>query len=193
MARELFGRVAAVMIKPPGAMVESMRRETVEVTLEGFEGDRHCGLTALSDGHISRFPRGTRVRNTRQITILSVEELAEIARALDVPTVEATWLSGNLLLEGLPALTCLPPSTRLFFDGGAVLVIDSANSPCTIAGGVVASHYPDRPGLTSAFPKAALHLRGVVAWVERAGTITEGDGVRALLPAPCPRHPPHDG
>ena len=44
------------------------------------------------------------------------------------------------------------------------------------------------PGRGNKFAKAALHLRGVTAWVEREGTIAVGDEVSVHVPAQ-PGHP----
>jgi hypothetical protein len=47
--------------------------------------------------------------------------------------------------------------------------------PCP--GEAIQQHYPDVPKLVQRFPKAAMHKRGVVGWVEREGHIAEGDTV----------------
>jgi hypothetical protein len=61
-------------------------------------------------------------------------------------------------------------------------VIDGENEPCTGPGRAIQKHYPDVPKLVSAFPKAAIHKRGLVTWVERAGMIVTGDTVMVDLP-----------
>ena len=52
---------------------------------------------------------GTRVeqsiRNDRQISIVSAEELALIAKELHVPEVKPEWLGANLLISGIPNLS----------------------------------------------------------------------------------------
>lgn len=182
MKRTLTGIVENVLIAPHADDITAVRLEFVRVTLEGFEGDRHAGLTYLSGGRTPHFPRGTVIRNTRQVSILSAEELDEVAVALGVPAVTPESMGANLLLRGIPALTLLPPSTRLFFPGEAVLVVEGENLPCTTAGAEVQKLYPDVARITTRFPDAALHKRGVVAWVERAGIITTGDEVRVEIP-----------
>ncbi|MBN2305868.1 MAG: MOSC domain-containing protein [Anaerolineae bacterium] len=177
------------MIAPHKGSIRSERRDAVQVTLAGFDGDRHAGLTTLAGGRMTHYPRGVEVRNSRQVSILSVEELAEVAAAMNIPVVEPEWLGANLLLEGIPALTLLPPMTRLFFDQDATLVLMGENLPCTTAGDEIQVAYPDVPGLASRFPQAGLHKRGVVAWVERAGVIASGDGVRVEMPD----QPPYPG
>lgn len=115
------------------------------------------------------------MRNSRQLTIVSVEELAEAAGALGIPRLLPEWLGANLLISGLPHLTQLAPGTRLFFPGEAVVVVEGENAPCRVAGKEVNRHFPERADLAGAFPKAAVHRRGIAAWVERAGWIAAGD------------------
>ncbi|MDC0709904.1 MOSC domain-containing protein [Stigmatella sp. ncwal1] len=153
-----------------------------KVSLEGFVGDRHAGLTRTSDVRTPWCPKGALVRNTRQVSLVSTEELALIAAALEVPRVEAAWLGANLELAGVPRLTHLPPGTRLFFPEEVILTMEGENTPCRKAGRALQPWYPDREGLASRFVKAAHQRRGLVGWVDRPGVIRPGDPVRILLP-----------
>ncbi len=180
----LTGKVVAVLVgySQDKSAAVSTRQPQVNVTFDGFEGDRHSGRTLLAGGHVTRYPRGTELRNDRQVSIVSVEELAQIREALGVPDdLLPEWLSANLLLEGLPKLTQLPPSTRLFFARGATLVVAQANMPCTTPGKFLRDRY-NRADLELLFPKVALERRGLVAYVERPGVIAEGDEVQAEVP-----------
>lgn len=160
----------------------------VDVGFEGFAGEDHGGLTRRSCSRVkAQWPKGTTIRNTRQITIISDQELAEISTAmgLDEP-VDPSWVGANLVLRGIPQLTQLPPSSRLIFDGGLGLVIDMENGPCRLPGAVIDQHYPGKGKL---FPKAALGRRGVTAWVERTGGLSVGE--RGWLHVPPQRlYPP---
>ncbi|MDQ6669712.1 MAG: MOSC domain-containing protein [Chloroflexota bacterium] len=158
-------------------------RSAVSVTFEGFEGDRHAGMTRLADGRTPFYPRGTEIRNSRQVSLVSVEELGALARALEIPTVCPEWLGANLALSGVPSLSRIPPGTRMFFPQDAVLVIEGENHPCIYPGKAIAHYNPDRPNLVQAFPKAALHCRGLVAWVERPGSIQQADTLRIQVPS----------
>lgn len=182
MKRSITGTVEAVLFVPHGSEITAVRRASIEVTLEGVVGDRHAGLTLESGSRYPHYPRGTVIRNTRQVSLVSVEELAEVAAALGVPEVTAESLGANLLLGDIPALTRLPPGTRLYFPGDVTLVVEGENHPCTVAGSAVQRDYPDVERLTTRFPDAALGKRGVVAWVERTGRITAGDNVRVDVP-----------
>ncbi len=168
------GRVRGIFIDRPGLKV-SEAVEQAQATFAGFEGDRHTGLTMPANRHTGRYPLGTEIRNSRQLTMVSEEELMEVAGELDVPSILPEWLSANLALEGIPGLTHLPPYTRLVFPRGGALVIAAENSPCKTPGQVIQAQYPGR-GLTPlAFINAARGKRGLVGWVERPGAIHDGD------------------
>jgi hypothetical protein len=147
MTLKLSGRVAAVMVVPEGEPIMATEQQTVRVTLAGFEGDRHASLTQRSTGRTPHYPRGTEIRNSRQVSLVSTEELAEIAQRLGVPHVAAQWLGANLLIEGIPRLTFLPRGTRLFFPNDAALVVQGENLPCTLAGEAIQVQYPAIDGL----------------------------------------------
>jgi len=149
-----------------------------QVTFAGFEGDRHAGLTMVSDGRTPFYPRRTQIRNLRQVSIVSEEELAEVAAAMALPELKPEWIGANLLVRGIPDLTALPPMTRLFFSSGVVLMAGGENKPCTMAGSMVQKMVPEKPGLSQLFCTAALHRRGITAWVERPGTLCEGDEIK---------------
>ena len=198
MTLTVEGQVAQVLIglHPPIPALEFKRatpdadylvttaRDEVRVTLEGFEGDRHAGMTREADSRTPFYPRGTPIRNSRQVSLVSEEELAELAAALGVPTIAPAWLGANLVTRSLPRLSRLPPGTRLFFPDRATLVVAEENHPCAFPGKVLADRYPDHPQIGGQFVRAAQGRRGVVAWVERPGTIAIGSSVTVALPPP---------
>ncbi len=151
--------------------------ELAVLSFAGLEGDRHAGLTRRSGVREKHLPRGVEIRNARQLSVVGVEELALIAAALGVPRVDYRWLGANLLLSGVPSLTRCAPGTRLSFGSGAVLVVDGENEPCRKVGKAIARAVGADAALASRFVKAAHHLRGLVAWVERPGLIRHGDPV----------------
>ena len=104
------------------------RLSQIDVTLEGLAGDRHSGLTIQLKHRRGGYPAGAEVRNTRQISIISCEDLRAIADALSLPEIAPELMKTNLLLEGIPNLSLLPPGTRLVFSGGVGLVIDGHNA-----------------------------------------------------------------
>jgi MOSC domain-containing protein YiiM len=150
------------------------------LTFAGIDGDRHAGLTHRAGVRQQHLPKGTVLRNARQVTLVSTEELALVARALSLPVVAPAWLGANVLLSGLPALTQLPPSTRLVGPSGLSLVVDGENEPCRQAGRAVARGAQVDEALAARFVKAAWGLRGVVAWVECPGVLRVGDSLTVV-------------
>ncbi|MCX5497180.1 hypothetical protein OSH11_20935 [Kaistia dalseonensis] len=70
----------------------------------------------------------------------------------------------------------------VFIADGATIVIEGQNAPCRSAGRSTARHFPDRAGLDLLFPQKAKRQRGVVAWVEKPGTVRAGDIATVKLP-----------
>ena len=149
--------------------------EHLELDFGGPIGDRHYGLTMKSDTRQSKhFPKGTEIRNHRQISIVEATELQDVAAALGITDIEPGLIADNIYLRGATDLTLLPKMTRLVFSSGEVIMIGGENEPCTIAGAMVGEVH----GTTAhSFPKAALHKRGVTGWVEHLGSISAGDTV----------------
>src|SRR5690606_17284334 len=142
--------------------------DALALDFRGIAGDIHAGHTRRSGGREPWYPRGTEMRNERQLSIVAPDELALIARDMGIPEIRPEWIGANMLLEGLPHLSMLPCGTKLFFKGGVTLKIDGQNVPCRIAGQRVARHarMPDEDAGSLLFPKVARRLRGLVAWVE---------------------------
>ena len=148
----------------------------------GFAGpeDCHAGLTRKSDVRtLALYKRDVDIRNVRQLTLLSVEELADIAERLAIAEVKAEWLGANIVVSGIPDFTLLPPSTRLQFPSGATIVVDMENYPCSQIAKVIDQHHP---GTRFKVVEAAMHKRGVTAWVEREGEVKAGDAIRIVIP-----------
>lgn len=178
----IHGRVVAILVNPSrDDGLESAPLERIAVTYAGFAGETHGGLTRPSCSRVlKQYPkRGTEIRNTRQVSILSPDDLAEIAKRLEIPEVKPEWVGANLVLDGIPSLTMLPPSSRLIFAGGVTLTVDMESAPCRFPGEVIERHYAGRG---AAFPKVAAGLRGVTAWVEREGEIMVGESCRLHCP-----------
>lgn len=154
--------------------------ERIELDWGGPIGDRHHGETMLSDTRqASVYPRGTVIRNHRQVSLVDAAELAAIAEAMGIPDLAPGLVADNICTAGIPDLTALPRMTRLVFEAGAVLVLGGENLPCTIAGALVGAVHGTPP---QAFPKAAMGRRGVTGWVERPGAVSAGEGITVRLP-----------
>jgi hypothetical protein len=169
----LIGRDRSLGLEKEGVV-------TLDLTFEGVGGDFHRGPTNTSGSDLlGLYPRGSKIRNARQVTLVSLEELADIAARMGIPTVKAEWLGANIVTAGIAELSLMPPSTRLQFPSGATLVVDIENEPCRQVAEVIGRHHPEA-GL--GFIKAAKNRRGIAAWVEREGSVAVGDAIAVWLP-----------
>ncbi len=182
--RKLTGRVAAVLTTAAKGRLGFQTGPTAELVLdlEGITGNRHRGWSRKADARVPYLPRGTIVRNERQLSIVSAEELAEIARRLEIPALDPCWIGANVVVSGIPHVSYLPRGTHLAFASKAILIVTDQNAPCRLSGAAIARHFPDRPDLELGFPKHAGGLRGVVATVEHPGVIISGAAFAARLP-----------
>ena len=142
--------------------------------------DCHAGLTRKSDVRtLALYKRDIDIRNVRQLTLLSVEELVDIAERLAIADVKAEWMGANMVVSGIPDFSLLPPSSRLQFPSGATIVVDMENYPCSQIAKVIDQHHP---GIRFKVVEAAMHKRGVTAWVEREGEVKIGDAIKIVTP-----------
>ncbi len=146
----------------------------------GAQGEIHAGLTRPACSRVvAQHPKGTEIRNTRQLSLVSAEELVAIAATMGLEALDPAWLGASVVVEGLPDFSHLPPSARLQADSGATLVVDMQNRPCQYpAMTIKAAH----PGQAAGFKSAAKGKRGVTAWVEREGVLRIGARLRLHLP-----------
>lgn len=166
--------------------IVSEAMDRVSALFEGFREDGHRGLTRPAcTRHPYLYDPGTEIRNTRQLTVVSSEELRDIAGAMGLETLPAGWLGANIELSGVPDLTLLPPSSRLIIGDTATIVVDIENRPCALPARVIEGHHPGKGRL---FQRHAMQRRGITAWVEREGPIRTGDPVKVFFPAQ-PAHP----
>jgi hypothetical protein len=179
-ARTIEAKVEGVFAALADTFV-STSRDLLALTYEGIHGDRHSGLYRKSGPREPWYPRGTPMRNERQLSVLSVEELAEVAAALEIAELRPEWIGANIVLSGVPDLSLLPPRTLMMFPSGAAVRIDGDNGPCKKSGASIAANIPGRPDLELGFVKAAKHKRGLLGWVEREGEVRPGDIVRLRI------------
>jgi MOSC domain-containing protein YiiM len=146
----------------------------------GMAGEVHFGLTAPSCVRMTdQYPKGTPVRNTRQFSVLSAEEMAEIAAGMGLDALSPSLIGASMVISGIPDFSHIPPGSRLQGVSGATLVVNLNNRPCTFpAKAIEAAH----PGAGKRFKPAAEGRRGIVAWVEREGTFRIGDAIRLHIP-----------
>lgn len=152
----------------------------VDLTFEGIAGSVHGGATRESCSRVkSQYPPGTRIRNERQLSIISAEELSEIAAQMGLDRIDPARLGASMVLSGLPDFSFLPPSSRLQAPSGATLTVDMQNRPCQFP---AKSIDKVAPGLGKGFKPAANGRRGVTASVAREGRVVLGDVLRLHIP-----------
>ncbi|MBS3649153.1 molybdenum cofactor sulfurase [Pseudaminobacter sp. 19-2017] len=181
--RKLAARVAGLYLAA-GDHFETAAVERLSLDFGGIVGDFHHGETRRSGGREPWYPRGTEIRNDRQVSIVAADELAVVAARMGVPEIRPEWVGANLLLAGAPRLSMLPSGTLLFFKGGVTLKLDGQNKPCRYAGRQVAlrAGMRDEEAGALSFVAAAKRLRGLVAWVEKPGVISSGEEVSVRVP-----------
>jgi MOSC domain-containing protein YiiM len=179
--KKLDARTEVILVNStPDEDLSSSRVTSVEVSYAGLAGESHSGLVRSSCVRVRhQYSQGTEIRNTRQISIISIEELVVIADNMGIAELKPEWLGANLVVSGIPNFSQIPPSTRMIFGGGASLVVDLENSPCKYPGEIIERH---QPGFGNLFANAAVGRRGVTAWVEREGQINTADSINLYIP-----------
>lgn len=162
------------------AALESTPLTELMARFSGPEAEAHGGLTRPSCSRVlSLYQRFTEIRNTRQFSILGAEDLAEIAARMGLDALDPALLGASMVIAGIPDFSRLPPSSRLQADGGATLVVDMENRPCTLPARPIETRHP---GFGAAFKPAAQGRRGITAWVEAEGMLRVGAEIRLHIP-----------
>jgi hypothetical protein len=185
LALPALGRLEGLYLCQQAGSLVSTPQLSLQLAPEGPLGDKHAGFWAKSDGRqLAFYPRGTGIRNNRQWSAVSVEELATIQAQMGLPLVRPEWLGANLLVSGIPHFSQLPPMTLLVVrpdrPDKVVLVVHDENQPCVGPHKVIQAQYAEPPA--QSFAKAALGRRGLVGWVEKAGPVAVGEPVQVLVP-----------
>ena len=164
----------------PEDSIRSEALNAVETTFDGIVGESHSGATRPSCLRVTMLhPKSTEIRNTRQLSILSAEENAEIAASIGLEQLDPSWLGASIVISGVPDFTHIPPGSRLQTAAGTTLTVDLENAPCNWPAKEIEA---DRPGHGKAFRSAAKGRRGITAWVERPGPLSIGDTVNLFIP-----------
>lgn len=167
--------------------IETEGLTEMSLTFAGLEGEVHAGLTRPSCSRVTaQYPRGTEIRNVRQLSIVSAEELDRIAGQLGLPAIEPRWVGASVVISGIPDFSHVPPSSRLQAEGGCTLTVDMQNRPCQYPAKTIEAA---AEGHGKGFKAAANRLRGVTAWVEREGVLRLGQTVSLHIPDQRPWAP----
>ncbi|MFT4150113.1 MAG: sulfurase [Paracoccaceae bacterium] len=160
--------------------LESATVQSLRLDFAGPEGEAHGGLTRPSCSRVAaQYPRDTEIRNTRQLSVLSAEDLDRIAANMGLPDLDPALVGATMVIRGIPDFSHLPPSSRLQAEGGATIVVDLENRPCVLPARPIETRHP---GFGAKFKRAAEGLRGFVGWVEREGTVHLGETMRLHIP-----------
>ncbi|TPM54993.1 MOSC domain-containing protein [Mesorhizobium sp. B2-2-4] len=181
--RKLAARAAALYAAPFDHF-ETKAVEELQLGFDGIAGDLHAGITRRSGGREPWYQRGTEMRNERQLSLVSADELALVAERMGLKEIKPEWIGANVLIEGIPHLSMLPSGSLLFFKGGVTVKIDAQNKPCRVAGQSIAEHVraADHDATALLFPKVAKRLRGLVGWVEKPGIVRSGEEISVRVP-----------
>lgn len=128
---------------------------------------------------LKQHPRNTPIRNTRQLCVVSAEEMAAVAEKLGMERIDPPGSALRSWSRGSPiSPTCRRPAACRG-PIGATLVVDMLNEPCQEPAVTMTRA---TGGQGKAFKAAAEGKRGVTAWVEREGTLRLGDSLRLHIP-----------
>ncbi len=177
---EYAGEIVWLGFVPAGESLCARAVQSLELGFAGVIGERHEGLNRSSCVRVKNlYPKGTEIRNVRQLSILSVEELEEIAREMEMDNLDPSYLGASIVLKGIPDFSHVPPSSRLQAEDGLTITVDMENAPCVLPGREIDA---DHPGHGAAFKPAAKERRGITAWVERPGCLRLGDSLKLFVP-----------
>ena len=158
----------------------SPARDAIELTFEGVGGAFHAGLTRESCSRVkSQYAKGTPIKNERQLSIVSQEDIDRIAAEMGVETLDPRRLGATMVIKGIPDFTHVPPSSRLQAPSGATVTVDMENRPCVFP---AKSLVLDHGDAAKTFKPSAKNLRGVCAWVAAEGRVAVGDTLTLHIP-----------
>jgi hypothetical protein len=163
------------------AALETQPLAEMALSFAGYAGESRAGLVRPSDSRVlAQYKRGTPIRNTRQLSILSAEELEAIAADMGIAALDPALVGASMVIRGIPDFSHVPPSARLQDEtSGTTVTIDMENRRCMLPAKPIEARHP---GKGQAFRAAAQGRRGVTAWVEREGTIALGAHLRLHIP-----------
>ncbi|WP_299554325.1 sulfurase [uncultured Tateyamaria sp.] len=162
------------------ASLRAVSAQAVEVTLNGFPDEDHGGPPRPSCVRVrSQYTPGTEIRNTRQLSILSAEELAQTAASMGLDGIDPAWVGASIVIKGIPDFTQVPPASRLMSERGVGIAIDIENRPCIFPGKEIEE---EAHGFGKLYKPAAKGRRGVTAWVEHGGQLAVGDVLTLHVP-----------
>lgn len=162
------------------AALQSTPLPELMARFSGPDREAHGGLTRLSCSRVTgQYKKNTEIRNVRQFSVLGAEDLAAIAAKMGLDELDPALVGASMVIAGIPDFSHIPPSSRLQAEGGATLVVDMENRPCTLPARPIENQHA---GYGKTFKPAADGRRGITAWVEREGLLRVGAKVRLHVP-----------
>ncbi|OED50566.1 sulfurase [Rhodobacteraceae bacterium (ex Bugula neritina AB1)] len=177
---EYTGRITWLGHVPADRGLQAQPIDRLDLGFAGVSGGRHEGENRASCVRVKNlYSQGTEIRNVRQLTVLSEEELAQIAADMGMDRLDPAHLGATIVLRGIPDFTFVPPSSRLQGQDGVTLTVDMENRPCVLPGREIEK---DHAGFGARFKPAAQNRRGITAWVERPGSLSLGGELTLFVP-----------
>jgi hypothetical protein len=168
------------LVADRGNSLRSIPRDRLRLGFDGPEGESHSGATRPACSRVSaQYPLGTPIRNVRQLTVLSAEEIAATAEVMGVEHLDPALLGATMVISGIPDFTHIPCSSRLQGENGATITVDMENRPCQFPAREIEA---EQPGHGKLYKSAATGRRGITAWVEREGELILGERLRLHIP-----------
>lgn len=140
------------IVKDSSSNLRADTAESLTLTFAGQEGECHAGLTRTSCSRylfwimmwynayaasnlnmfefrvLEQYPRGTIIRNVRQLSIVSEEELADIAADLGIASIDPRSMGASMVVKGVPDFSHVPPNSRLMTLSGTTVTIGGQNN-----------------------------------------------------------------
>jgi len=183
--KKIKAQLVSVNIGSAGTDLVKEPCTSLQAELDGFVGDRHRSLER-SCWKGDKQSEGSIRRNERMWSGISVEEINEIAKKMDLKgPLLASDLGVNLCFKDIPDFSQLPKGTTLTFPSGAELIVEEYNPPCKEMSKKLTSLYSSNSGepvADSAFSRHAKFSRGLVGIIEVSGIINAGDEVIVEFP-----------
>lgn len=166
--------VAALAASPAYGFSKQPCQQIELIANSGVAGDVHAGATVK---HRSRMAANPGQPNLRQVHLIHAELLDQLNA--EGFALSPGQLGENITTHGIDLLA-LPRGTVLAAGSGARLVVTGLRNPC----GQIEAF---RPGLLARLARkhsenSIERLAGIMAVVQRGGTIGKGDRIEVILP-----------
>ncbi|WP_458789874.1 hypothetical protein [Yoonia sp. MH D7] len=106
---EQYGEIIWLGRVDPAGGLRSSAVDALTLTYAGTEGEAHSGLTRASCVRVkSQWPKGTEIRNVRQLSVMSAEEIATIAADCGLDYLDPALLGCSVVVRGISDFTHVP-------------------------------------------------------------------------------------